>query len=111
MLEFSSINDLMQVIGCLSMHHIDGALANSCGCLYFDRMNSLRETSQRASWTEKLLNPPRPSNNSTIARNLAKNDVGGVIFGCKNNTMMECLSKQLFGMLLYLYLNLYDYFC
>ncbi|KAH7677730.1 Development/cell death domain-containing protein [Dioscorea alata] len=61
-------------------------------------MNSLRETSQRASWTEKLLNPHRPSNNSTIARNLAKNDVGGVIFGCKNNTMMECLSKQLFGL-------------
>ncbi|KAM0953787.1 putative DCD domain-containing protein NRP [Dioscorea sansibarensis] len=61
-------------------------------------MNSLRETSQRASGTQKLLNPPRPCNNSMIARNLGKNDIGGVIFGCKNNTMMECLSKQLFGL-------------
>lgn len=30
-------------------------------------------------------------------RNLCKSDLGGVIFGCNNNTMMECLTKQLFG--------------
>ncbi|KAJ0979278.1 hypothetical protein J5N97_014752 [Dioscorea zingiberensis] len=39
----------------------------------------------------------RPSNSSVTARNLPKNDLGGVIFGCKHDTMMECLSKQLFG--------------
>ncbi|KAJ3686694.1 hypothetical protein LUZ61_015858 [Rhynchospora tenuis] len=32
------------------------------------------------------------------ARNLSKSDLGGVIFGCNNNNMMECLNKRLFGM-------------
>lgn len=32
------------------------------------------------------------------ARNLDKNLLGGAIFGCKNNTIGECLSKQLFGL-------------
>ncbi|XAR55778.1 hypothetical protein NMG60_11035979 [Bertholletia excelsa] len=31
-------------------------------------------------------------------RNLSKSHLGGVIFGCKNITMHECLSKQLFGL-------------
>ncbi|RDY12075.1 Kelch-like protein 1, partial [Mucuna pruriens] len=31
-------------------------------------------------------------------RNLRKNQLGGVIFGCKNATIKECLSKQLFGL-------------
>lgn len=31
-------------------------------------------------------------------RNLGKNQLGGVIFGAKNTTIMECLSKQLFGL-------------
>ncbi|XP_065852475.1 uncharacterized protein [Euphorbia lathyris] len=31
-------------------------------------------------------------------RNLNKNQLGGVIFGCNNNTMHECISKQLFGL-------------
>jgi hypothetical protein len=30
-------------------------------------------------------------------RNLGKNQLGGVIFGAKNTTIKECLSKQLFG--------------
>ena len=34
---------------------------------------------------------------SNAARNLREDELGGVIFGCKNNTMNECLSKQLFG--------------
>lgn len=34
---------------------------------------------------------------SVPARNLNNNHLGGVIFGCKNSTMIECLSKQLFG--------------
>lgn len=31
------------------------------------------------------------------ARNLKKSQLGGVIFVCTNNTIRECLSKQLFG--------------
>ncbi|KAJ9543518.1 hypothetical protein OSB04_023225 [Centaurea solstitialis] len=31
-------------------------------------------------------------------RNLGKNQLGGVIFGAKNTTFNECLSKQLFGL-------------
>lgn len=30
-------------------------------------------------------------------RNLGKNNLGGVIFGCTDNTMKECLFKQIFG--------------
>ncbi|KAG8067284.1 hypothetical protein GUJ93_ZPchr0005g14770 [Zizania palustris] len=33
-----------------------------------------------------------------IARNLRENQLGGVIFGCKHNTIQECLEKQLFGL-------------
>ncbi|KAG4377770.1 hypothetical protein GLYMA_18G207500v4 [Glycine max] len=36
------------------------------------------------------------SPNSSCGRNLRKNQLGGIIFGCKNATMKECLSKQLF---------------
>ncbi|KAF8663003.1 hypothetical protein HU200_055591 [Digitaria exilis] len=35
---------------------------------------------------------------SAAARNLPEDELGGVIFGCKHNTMNECLSKQLFGL-------------
>ncbi|CAO2193805.1 unnamed protein product [Urochloa humidicola] len=35
---------------------------------------------------------------SVAARYLQEDELGGVIFGCKNNTMNECLSKQLFGL-------------
>ncbi|KAL1321820.1 uncharacterized protein [Arachis hypogaea] len=41
------------------------------------------------------------SNSATttvFGRNLEKNQLGGVVFGCKNNTIRECLSKQLFGL-------------
>ncbi|GAB2217132.1 hypothetical protein Drorol1_Dr00000294 [Drosera rotundifolia] len=31
-------------------------------------------------------------------RGLNKDELGGIIFGCKNNTMQECLAKQLFGL-------------
>ncbi|WOL14798.1 hypothetical protein Cni_G23579 [Canna indica] len=50
-------------------------------------------------------NPPHwPSgfgdgdNSYGSARNLRKSDLGGAIFGCKDVTMEECLSKQLFGL-------------
>lgn len=36
---------------------------------------------------------------SVLTRNLRKGDLGGVIFGCMQSTIKECLSKQLFGQL------------
>ncbi|XP_050287446.1 uncharacterized protein LOC126726263 isoform X1 [Quercus robur] len=41
---------------------------------------------------------PKSVNSTTAARNLRKNHLGGVIFGCKNSTMKECLLNQLFGL-------------
>ncbi|KAK4253361.1 hypothetical protein QN277_010681 [Acacia crassicarpa] len=41
---------------------------------------------------------PSPIATSTCGRNLEKDQLGGVIFGCKNATIKECLSKQLFGL-------------
>lgn len=32
-------------------------------------------------------------------RNLPRDQLGGVIFGCKNDTIRECLEKQLVGQL------------
>ncbi|KAI9075996.1 hypothetical protein K1719_042068 [Acacia pycnantha] len=37
-------------------------------------------------------------NCSISARNLGKADLAGVIFGCTNNTIQECISKLLFGL-------------
>ncbi|KAK9283972.1 hypothetical protein L1049_012230 [Liquidambar formosana] len=37
-------------------------------------------------------------NCSVTARNLRKGDLGGVIFGCKNNTIKECYCNQIFGL-------------
>jgi hypothetical protein len=37
---------------------------------------------------------------SISARNLQPQDLGAVIFGCTNNTIAECHSRQLFGILL-----------
>ncbi|KAJ0979280.1 hypothetical protein J5N97_014754 [Dioscorea zingiberensis] len=79
------------------MHYIDGVVANCCACFYVNRMSSLRKTQTNLV----SANPPtsvKDSNSSVTARNLPKNDLGGVIFGCKHDTMMECLSKQLFGL-------------
>ncbi|KAJ1419283.1 Development/cell death domain [Sesbania bispinosa] len=41
---------------------------------------------------------PNLAFNSVCGRNLGKYQLGGVIFGCKNSTMQECHSKQLFGL-------------
>lgn len=49
------------------------------------------------SW-KKIQNSQPFSPNLGCGRNLRKNQLGGVIFGCKNSTMKECLSKQLFGL-------------
>ena len=54
------------------------------------------------------------SNFSTSARNLRKNDLGGVIFGCKHSTIKECYFKQLFGELNFsscYMLDIYIYTC
>ncbi|XP_052173630.1 uncharacterized protein LOC127788951 [Diospyros lotus] len=39
-----------------------------------------------------------PATSHVNNRNLMKNHLGGVIFGCNNTTIKECLSKQLFGL-------------
>lgn len=41
--------------------------------------------------------PKWTTNCSAVARNLRKTDLAGVIFGCKNYTIKECYSAQLFG--------------
>jgi len=43
--------------------------------------------------------PAGPSSTTLkqTSRNLKKDHLGGVIFGCTNNTINECLSKQIFG--------------
>ncbi|KAG2690997.1 hypothetical protein I3760_09G216600 [Carya illinoinensis] len=41
---------------------------------------------------------PNLATGSSVRRNLGKSHLGGVIFGCKNNTIKECLSGQLFGL-------------
>ncbi|KAM5552162.1 hypothetical protein ABKV19_026831 [Rosa sericea] len=50
--------------------------------------------------TQTFIMPPNPdlAPYSVQARQLRSNHLGGVIFGCKSSTMMECLSKQLFGL-------------
>lgn len=53
---------------------------------------------QTYTMQEKTL-PNRTLNGSVTSRNLGKSSLAGVIFGCKNNTMQECLSEQLFGLL------------
>ena len=40
----------------------------------------------------------RPTNLFVPARNLPVQDLGAVIFGCTNNTIAECHSRQLFGL-------------
>ncbi|KAK9291069.1 hypothetical protein L1049_009256 [Liquidambar formosana] len=47
---------------------------------------------------ENAPSTPNLANNSVCARNLRKSHLGGVIFGCKNSTIKECLFKQLFGL-------------
>ncbi|GAV76895.1 Kelch_1 domain-containing protein/Dev_Cell_Death domain-containing protein [Cephalotus follicularis] len=41
---------------------------------------------------------PNPATCNISHRNLRRSNLGGVIFGCTNATITECLSKQLFGL-------------
>ncbi|KAK3227410.1 hypothetical protein Dsin_007272 [Dipteronia sinensis] len=41
---------------------------------------------------------PNPTSGYVSARSLAKRNLGGVIFGCTNKTIQECLTNQLFGL-------------
>ncbi|KAF7149330.1 hypothetical protein RHSIM_Rhsim03G0148100 [Rhododendron simsii] len=55
----------------------------------------------RKKKTLTLKEKPKPSNTvncSVSARNLRKSDLGGIIFGCKHNTIAECYSQLLFGL-------------
>ncbi|VFQ91006.1 unnamed protein product [Cuscuta campestris] len=42
--------------------------------------------------------PPSPPSQHSNFRNLRSGQLGGVIFGCKNETIRECLHAQLFGL-------------
>lgn len=56
---------------------------------------------------------PNLATGSSVRRNLGKSHLGGVIFGCKNNTIKECLSGQLFGQspAYFAYLAWYIFIC
>ncbi|KAA8517474.1 hypothetical protein F0562_017767 [Nyssa sinensis] len=47
---------------------------------------------------ESAPSTPNQATGTAYARNLRKSHLGGVIFGCKNGTIKECLFKQLFGL-------------
>ncbi|KAL3830230.1 hypothetical protein ACJIZ3_019032 [Penstemon smallii] len=56
-----------------------------------------------AGWKPQTFNPsenssPWMASSVPWARNLKKNQLGGVIFGCTNDTLKECHSNQLFGL-------------
>ncbi|KAF5471488.1 hypothetical protein F2P56_008275 [Juglans regia] len=48
--------------------------------------------------SKSIPSSPDLVSSSSSVRNLGKNHLGGVIFGCNNNTIKECLLKQLFGL-------------
>ncbi|KAG8099760.1 hypothetical protein GUJ93_ZPchr0013g33780 [Zizania palustris] len=52
---------------------------------------------RKSSWSQIVKNGMQP-NLSVTARNLQPQDLGAVIFGCTNNTIAECHSRQLFGL-------------
>ncbi|TVT98852.1 hypothetical protein EJB05_14304, partial [Eragrostis curvula] len=51
----------------------------------------------KSSWSQ-IVKGSRPTNLSVATRNLRPEDLGAVIFGCTNNTIAECHSRQLFGL-------------
>ncbi|KAI4991566.1 hypothetical protein ZWY2020_039952 [Hordeum vulgare] len=51
---------------------------------------------KKSSWSQVVTG--RPTNLFVTARNLPVQDLGAVIFGCTNNTIAECHSRQLFGL-------------
>ena len=46
-----------------------------------------------------------------LARNLRENQLGGVIFGCKHNTIEECFEKQLFGLSNLPFTSCFEHMC
>ncbi|KAJ3680899.1 hypothetical protein LUZ60_015388 [Juncus effusus] len=53
---------------------------------------------QNKSMTRSFNYQKNPIEMDNRERNLRKSDLGGVIFGCKHDTIAECHSKQLFGL-------------
>ncbi|KAJ0028385.1 hypothetical protein Pint_34969 [Pistacia integerrima] len=82
----------------LAAAEIDGVLYATGG---FDGKDYLKMAAGRKIQTF-IITGNSPSTNPTYtrasARNLGKSQLGGVIFGCKNNTIKECLTNQLFGL-------------
>ncbi|CAI8612866.1 unnamed protein product [Vicia faba] len=61
-----------------------------------DKMGNWKKIQIPGSSGNQFYTPgPNPS---VFGRNLTKDQLGGVIFGCKNATIKECLTKQLFGL-------------
>jgi len=55
-------------------------------------MGKWNKTSFGSSSGNQYLSP-----NQSYGRNLTQDQLGGVVFGTKNCTIKECLTKQLFG--------------
>ncbi|KAJ4976807.1 hypothetical protein NE237_001913 [Protea cynaroides] len=66
-------------------------------CVLSYRMGRGKKT-QKFFVSEVPIPGPPKANRSVSARNLRKKDFSGVIFGCKNYTIKECLSQKLFGL-------------
>ncbi|KAL5661602.1 hypothetical protein ACJX0J_028727, partial [Zea mays] len=49
-------------------------------------------------WRGDLAMQTNNSNYGELTRNIRENQLGGVIFGCKHDTIEECFRKQLFGL-------------
>ncbi|KAK3137411.1 hypothetical protein QOZ80_5BG0451870 [Eleusine coracana subsp. coracana] len=60
-----------------------------------DRSNQVLE--EEAYYSGMQMHRPN-SKSGDLARNLRENQLGGVIFGCKHDTIEECFRKQLFGL-------------
>ncbi|WOH08073.1 hypothetical protein DCAR_0727510 [Daucus carota subsp. sativus] len=53
---------------------------------------------QTFNLNDTAVSSPNKAGSSTDFRYLSKKNLGGVIFGCTNSTIKECLHKQLFGL-------------
>lgn len=73
---------------------VTSAISDFKFCL--DRMGGGRKTKTRP--LKEKSQPCLKTNCSAPARNLRKSDLGAVIFGCKNHTIKECYSEELFGL-------------
>ncbi|TVU17399.1 hypothetical protein EJB05_33434, partial [Eragrostis curvula] len=65
-----------------------------------DRSNQVLE--EREAYNLAMQTHRPNSKSGDLARNLRENQLGGVIFGCKHDTIQECFRKQLFVITLFI---------